>query len=220
MLERVGVLGDVHAEDRRLAAALACFAKRGVDAVLAVGDLVDGSGDVEATLALLDDAGVIGVRGNHDRWLLDDHARSLPGAHRRDALSRAALAYLQALPTTRVLETTGGSALLCHGVGNDDLCSLLPEDDAASIAASPPMRALLDLDRHAWMIGGHTHRPMARMVGGLAIVNAGTLLDGPGRTLCEIDFALRAVQWFAFEDETPVPTRRDVLDDDDAWWAY
>lgn len=49
---KLGVLGDVHAEDLCLAAALAFMRGLSVDAILCVGDIVDGAGDLPATRSI------------------------------------------------------------------------------------------------------------------------------------------------------------------------
>ena len=47
-VERFAIIGDIHAEDEALARALAFSRAQGVDAILAVGDIVDGHGDAGA----------------------------------------------------------------------------------------------------------------------------------------------------------------------------
>jgi len=179
VIRTFGAIGDIHAEDEHLAAALGEL--QGVDAILAVGDIVDGRGDVERCVDLLQKHGVLAVRGNHERWCLAGQARSLPHAHLVEDVSDAAREYLERLPPTRVLETVAGSLLLCHGVGEDDMIRLLPDDDASIIAGNEPLQKVLargfDL-----MVCGHTHRPMVRTLFGLVVINAGTLYyaDNPG----------------------------------------
>jgi predicted phosphodiesterase len=70
MIRRFGAIGDVHAEDGLLRAALSHLESAGVDALLCVGDIVDGRGDVDACCTLLAEHGVLSVRGNHERWML------------------------------------------------------------------------------------------------------------------------------------------------------
>jgi predicted phosphodiesterase len=65
-LARLGLLGDLHAEDAALALALQVFADEGVEQVLSVGDIVDGPGSVERCCELLATAGAAAVRGNHE----------------------------------------------------------------------------------------------------------------------------------------------------------
>ena len=68
-LRRIGILGDIHCEDGRLAAALEFLQTQQLDLICAVGDIVDGPGDVNRTIDLLHEYQVIAVRGNHERWL-------------------------------------------------------------------------------------------------------------------------------------------------------
>ena len=68
---RVGVVGDVHCESETLSRVLDALETMNVDAVLCVGDLVDGPGDADATLALLEARDIQCVAGNHERWFLE-----------------------------------------------------------------------------------------------------------------------------------------------------
>ena len=72
LLSLVGLLGDIHAEDRLLEQALGVFRETGVTDVLCVGDVVDGEGDPNRCFDLLQDHGVICVAGNHERWMLSN----------------------------------------------------------------------------------------------------------------------------------------------------
>ncbi|RZO29019.1 MAG: metallophosphoesterase, partial [SAR116 cluster bacterium] len=47
-MERIGIIGDVHAEHRRLETALRVLKDEQVDVVLCTGDLADGRGDLDA----------------------------------------------------------------------------------------------------------------------------------------------------------------------------
>ena len=109
---KLGLVGDIHAEDERLAAALEIFRRERADQVLFVGDVVDGEGDVDRCCALLAASNALGVRGNHDRWLVEDRMRTLPHAHHKDALAPRSLALLSALPATRDIPTPRGLLLL------------------------------------------------------------------------------------------------------------
>jgi len=175
---KLGLLGDIHAEDERLAAALEIFRREHVDQILFVGDVVDGEGDVDRCCALLAAAGALGVRGNHDRWILEDRMRSLPNAHHKDELAPPSLALLSALPATRDVQTPRGALLLCHGVGDDDMQRLRPDDHGYALESNIALEKLLDAKRWTFAVGGHTHERMVRAFGGsgdLVFVNPGTL---------------------------------------------
>lgn len=176
---RIALLGDLHAEDERLARALTYLEGQVIDAVISVGDIADGHGDLDRTCTLLRAHGVLAVRGNHDRWLVADELRTLARAHRRTDLAATSLAFLSALPPTRRLATSRGDLLVCHGVGDDDMVRLRPDDDGYALAANFALTALLADRSLRLVVGGHTHRRMVRSFarpGGppLVFVNPGT----------------------------------------------
>lgn len=171
----VGILGDVHAEDRRLEVALKALARRKVGHVLCVGDVADGQGDLDRTITLLRDAGVLAVGGNHDRWWLEGSNREVPAPSPPDALSDAARAWLAALPATRRFDSARGRVLLCHGLGADDLGEVRPEDVGPALDHNASLQAQLAAGDADVLVNGHSHRRMLRRIGPLVILNAGTL---------------------------------------------
>lgn len=174
----LGVLGDIHTEEDRLAAALDLFSARGAEVIVSVGDIVDGPGDVARCLQRLREAGVLAVAGNHERWLLAGQMRELPEAHRREDLSAEALDILRALPALRWIATSCGEAMLCHGLGRDDMAGVRPDDFGYGLANNTALTAAEDLlaaRGASRIINGHTHRAMVRQVGATTIFNAGTL---------------------------------------------
>lgn len=185
-LRRFAVIGDVHAEDESLAAVL--DASAGTDAVLCVGDVVDGHGDADRCCAMLEDAGAIVVRGNHERWLLRSEMRSLPDATDVAQLSERSLAWLSSLPSTLELTTLEGPLLLCHAVGEDDMSRLAEDDHGYALASNDALRRVIDRG-YRMMLCGHTHRPFVRRIEGLVIVNAGTLYreHAPGFTIVDLE---------------------------------
>ena len=62
MLRLLGLVGDVHAEEQRLARVLDFFASRGVDRVAQVGDFVDGMGSDAECVRRLRDADALVLR--------------------------------------------------------------------------------------------------------------------------------------------------------------
>lgn len=190
------MLGDVHCQIALLKSALRHFETEGVEAVLAVGDLVDGPGDVNQTIALVQKAGVLAVSGNHERWLLNNELRTLPDATRRAELSGPSEAYLRSLPKTREFETVAGGLLLCHGIDDNDFASVRPDDTDAVVRALPEVARLEAAGRHAFVVNGHTHRPMIRRIAQVTIVNVGTLLPAHRSVCAVIDFEARRMQLF------------------------
>lgn len=196
VLRRLALFGDLHAEDERLALALTWLKGQPVDALVSVGDIADGHGDLERTCDLLQAHGVLAVRGNHDRWLVADEVRSLSRAHHRADLSAPALAFLSALPPTRRLATARGDLLVCHGVGDDDMIRLRPDDDGYALESNFALTALLADRSLRLVVGGHTHRRMVRSFARpgappLVFVNPGTFHrdDEPGFAVLDLERA-------------------------------
>jgi len=196
MLKRAGIIGDIHCEVVRLKRVIEHFRRLEVDAVLAVGDIADGPGDLTEACSVLQAAGALVVAGNHDRWLLAGEMREVPDATRPEAVTPEARRYLSDLPKTRLLESPRGSVLLCHGLGDDDMASVRPDDDCEALRANAPLVKLLALRRARFVINGHSHRPMLRTIDGLTILNAGTL-HPKHRPVCSVaDFEQGEVQFY------------------------
>lgn len=198
MLRRIGVLGDVHAEDELLFTALTALRASSVDAILAVGDLVDGHGDADRTCALLCDASVQSVRGNHDRWFLREERRDLEVV--TEDLGDGSRRWLATLPTTRRFQSALGGVLLCHGVGDDDMAVLRSDTDEHELGWLPTLDALKADPTVQVMIAGHTHERMVRRLEGLTVVNAGTLHRHYAPGFLVVDFAARIVEAFDLDD--------------------
>lgn len=195
-LRRFGVLGDIHAEDLRLAIAMDHLAAEHVDATLAVGDIVDGAGSAHACCRKLSSAGVFAVRGNHDRWFLRGEMRRLPHATRDEELDSEDRAFLAGLPVTRRFTTELGDLLLCHGLGEDDMATVGPTDAGYGLAVNDALWTLVRTQGLRIVVCGHSHRPMVRSFEGVTIINAGTLsrFDEPRFVL--VDIAARLVTFF------------------------
>ena len=170
----------MHAEDEKLATALAHL--RSVDVVLCVGDLVDGAGDLDRCVELLEAHRVVTVRGNHDRWVLGDEMRHLAEADAAAELAPRTRVYLAALPATRRIDTVAGPLLLCHGLGTDDMEFVNDGDDLQRALGTSQRGIGADL---SLIVNGHTHTRWAERVGRLGIVNAGTLRRGDA---CRVQF--------------------------------
>lgn len=195
-LRRVGVVGDIHCEDKVLALVLQHFSELNIETVLSVGDIADGTGDPNKVCSLLIQHGVLSVSGNHDRWVLAGTMRDLPGATPTNSLSGGNRAWLAQLPRTRSFETAAGPLLLCHGFGDDDMAGLRPDDNGYALQSNLGLQRLIATKRYRTVVNGHTHLPMVRNIGGLTIINAGTL-DRRDRQNCTvIDFDLGTVELY------------------------
>jgi predicted phosphodiesterase len=191
---RIGLLGDIHAEDSSVALALRALTDAGVDRVMAVGDIVDGPGSVERCCELLAAADATVVRGNHERWLLAGTMRELPLATM--TLGAEARAFLAALPTTQRIDVPGGQVLLCHGLDDDDMASVSLDGDALSIRHNLPLERLVDADERLWVLAGHTHRRGVWSYKKLTFINAGTLFRDHEPCFGIVDLTSEEVTYF------------------------
>jgi len=188
VLGRVGLIGDLHAEDEALAFVIAELGRLGADTLLQVGDIADGPGDLTRTIELLVEHRVLAVRGNHDRWQLADELRTLPHARLRSEIAPSVVEFLSALPPTRALGSPRGHVLLCHGLGHNDMVGVKPDHEGYDIAMNQELQQLIAEKHFSFVLNGHTHRPMLRAFGQLSLINAGTLLREYERCFTFIDF--------------------------------
>ncbi len=197
-LRRLGLIGDVHAEDVLLECALRFLEAEGLDVIACTGDVPDGGGDIDRSCALLREHDVLTVSGNHDRWLLAGEHASLRDATRD--LEPESRAFLASLPETMLLPTPRGGALLCHGVGEDDMAVLRPDTRGYALGAIPELRELMLDPDVSYMLGGHTHQSMVRRFVGVSVVNAGTLHRRYAPGFCIVDFAAEEVAHYLCSD--------------------
>ncbi|MBK8480989.1 MAG: metallophosphoesterase [Proteobacteria bacterium] len=157
-MARYGVIADLHGNLEALQAALAFLDRRGVDAILCLGDVVGYNADPNACVAILRQRGITTIAGNHDRIAVGalGLARcSTIAAHAlrrtRRALDASSRAWLDALPTTYAPEP---SLLLTHGSVDDVERYLWTPDDVRE------NQRLLQQDHAGATVCffGHTHR--------------------------------------------------------------
>lgn len=188
VIRRVGLIGDLHAEDETLELVVAELRRLGAETLLQVGDIADGPGDLSRTIALLLQHQVLAVRGNHDRWLAANQLRELPHANVLADTAPEVLAYLSALPATREFRSPRGHVLLCHGLGTNDMAGVKPHHEGYDITSNTDLQQLISERRYRFVLNGHTHKAMLRTFGPLSIINAGTLLRDAERSFTFVDF--------------------------------
>ena len=96
----IGVIGNVHTEDKLLKLAVEFLKQKNVEKIFCVGDIADGKGNINICCNLLKQEKIITVLGNHDRWLLTKKMRSLKDANSINDLSEQSLEFLESLPST------------------------------------------------------------------------------------------------------------------------
>ena len=204
----------MHAEQQRLETAINVLLEAGADKLLCTGDLCDGPGDLERCVELLKEHQVLCVRGNHDRWMLDDRVRHITDAHQREDVSDKVLDYLRTLPTQITVDTTLGKLLLCHGVLDNDLAKVWPGSDRMPPERSKGLDKLVKLGSHQLMVNGHMHYRIVLDFPGLIHINAGTLSPRHRPGVTALDCVANTIEVFEFgETETSLQaTKTEALD--------
>jgi putative phosphoesterase len=172
---RVAALYDVHGN---LPALEAVLAEVDADLILVGGDVVAGPWPSE-TLELLRKLGdrVRFIRGNADRELVEPPR---PGRQVgpppevldfvRERLSEEQLAFLEGLPERDSVEVDGlGAVLFCHATPRSD------EELLTRISPDGRWRQALGGVDEAVVVCGHTHVQFERHVGGVRLVNSGSV---------------------------------------------
>jgi predicted phosphodiesterase len=196
LARRIGLIGDVHHEDQALELVLDHFEGLSLDLTLCTGDIADGVGDFARCCRLLRGRKVDVVRGNHDRWLLAGTMRTLSDALPLSALEGPDRTWLPSLPSTREYGTIAGTMLLCHGTGDDDMSTVLPDDFAYGLESNDELQRLLRQRRYRLVVSGHSHRRMVRLFDELTLVNAGTLAAEHSPCCSLIDLENRCVRFW------------------------
>jgi len=201
------VIGDVHAEHERLAEALAFLAEQGVDTILCTGDIVDGVGCPDTCVALLLEHDVQVVRGNHDRWIVENKARHIADAHTLGAISAHTADCLANLPGQIGIDTIAGRLLLCHGVADNDLRKVWPGTERMPIERSHELDGVIADKEYQFVINGHVHFKTIIHFNSLTLINAGTITGQHWPGFTTIDFGTGEIDAFAFDRGMIVPSK-------------
>ncbi|MGR3782323.1 MAG: metallophosphoesterase family protein [Albimonas sp.] len=176
-LDRFAVIADVHGNADALAAVLADIDGLGIRSIFNLGDHVSGPLAPRETIELtMARAGMISVRGNHDRWVVAGGENMYPSDRfAREQLDAAQLAWLEALPATRRV----GDVFLCHGAPRDDLEywleTVTPQGDVVFRGLAEIARAAVGVDA-GLALCAHTHLPRrVDLPDGRVILNPGSV---------------------------------------------
>lgn len=173
---RIAVLSDVHGNLLALKAVLAHLRAAAPDLIVNLGDLVSGpfepAGSADAQVAL----GCPTLAGNHERQLLEG-GTGASDSFARPRLSSSHLDWIASLPAT--LSLADGDVFACHGSPAGGDTEYLLEDVSSGRAMLEAEDAILP--RLSGIAGarvvlcGHTHTPRIATVGGVLIVNPGSV---------------------------------------------
>lgn len=174
---RIALISDIHGNLAALEAVTADLRRRGVDAVVNLGDSLSGPLLPLETAQFLMAQGWISLAGNHERQILvGDASRRGPAdafAHAR--LTAKELSWLESLPPTLQLSP---EVFLCHGTPASDVQYFLETIDGGLVRAahSAEIEARLGSETSAVVACGHTHIPrVVRAKQGQLIVNPGSV---------------------------------------------
>lgn len=116
---KIAVVSDIHGNVLALEAVLADLAVEAPDLVVNLGDCVSGPLWPEETATILRETGWQTVRGNHDRFVIEDPKEKL-GPTDLFAAERLSQASLDWLKTTVPTIALSEEVFLCHGRPDDD----------------------------------------------------------------------------------------------------
>ncbi|MBB3351134.1 YfcE family phosphodiesterase [Rhizobium sp. L9] len=175
---RFAAIADIHGNHLALEAVLADIRAHGIEDVVNLGDFFSGPLEAGRTADLLTPLGLTSVRGNHDRYLIEQDPASM---HASDAaayrqLTPSHLEWLRGLPFDAVYR---GEAYLCHATPKDDNLYWLESVSPQGQVFFKPFEAIealaegIDLPL---ILCGHSHIPRAvRLSDGRLIVNPGSV---------------------------------------------
>ena len=180
---RVAALYDIHGNPAALRAVLAELEREPVDLIVVGGDAVPGPLP-SVTIELLRSLGerAVFVRGNTDRWTVEEFDALAATGSDEGRVERPAAAwtatmidqaqrdFLASFQEPVVVDVDGlGATLFCHGTPRSDeeiLTMLTPEER---------WRPMLAGVEQGVVVCGHTHAQSDRVLGGVRVVNAGSV---------------------------------------------
>ncbi|MBU1106244.1 MAG: metallophosphatase family protein [Candidatus Riflebacteria bacterium] len=171
----IGLIGDVHCQNNSLEKTIE-FLRDKCDQIFCTGDIVDGKGDPNKCVELLKKNDIPTVLGNHDRWALSNQMRALSDATNLDELHPISIDFLKSCPATINFETHLGRALVCHGLGENDMCRLTPDDSNYALESNDEFQKLQLRYDLIFILFGHTHRRMVKKIKHQFFINPGSLL--------------------------------------------
>src|SRR3954452_16991974 len=174
---RIAVVADIHGNVRALRAVMDDIKQVSPDTVVNLGDCVSGPLEAAETADVLMSLAWTTIRGNHDRWLLEQRPEKMG---RSDAAAFAELknhhhAWLSTLEETAAVE----DIFLCHGTPGSDTTYLLEtvqQDGDVRLATQAEVSKRLGSEHAPIILCGHTHVPrIVRLADGRAVINPGSV---------------------------------------------
>jgi putative phosphoesterase len=178
---RIAAIYDIHGNLPALEAVLQEIRRTGVDRIVVGGDVVPGPMPREALECLLDfELPVEYIRGDGEAAVLAHLAGTDPGNLPEQAREAVRWSAEQLSPEyERLLAGWPGTLRIeIPGLGDVLFCHATPQSDTDIFTRLTPEERLLpafeELDV-AVVVCGHTHMPFDRTIGGIRVVNAGSV---------------------------------------------
>jgi predicted phosphodiesterase len=177
-LNRFAVMADIHGNADALVAVLADMDRLGIESVVNLGDFASGPLAADETLDLIAQRQMVCIRGNHDRYLIEQDPAQMSPSDRVafDLLRPEHLEWLRSLPEQTVIQDT---VFACHAtpdsdetywletVHSDGTVTCRPQDQIEQFAVGVDFPLILC---------AHTHVPRSiRLSDGRMIVNPGSV---------------------------------------------
>ena len=167
---KIGLIADIHGNRPALEAVFRNAPR--VDRWICMGDIVGYYPDVNEVCDMLIDMKVQTVRGNHDAYVLGKLAAppEQTGLYRtewtRDTLTHRHYQWLNELPLEIQFHVGAMQFRVRHASPWDEETYLYPDS---------PYLSRIQLERDAYFVCGHTHRPMITIAGLGYVVNPGSV---------------------------------------------
>lgn len=175
---RFAVLADIHGNALALEAVLQDMDTLGLTTAVNLGDFFSGPLDAAKTANLLMERNFPSVRGNHDRYLIEQEPTDMGPSDKVafDQLGKSHLDWLAGLPETR---TIFNEIFLCHGTPKCDSTYWLErveEDGTVRSATLQEIQVDAEGVDASLILCAHTHIPRCiRLPDGRTIVNPGSV---------------------------------------------
>lgn len=175
---RFAAIADVHGNHLALEAVLEDIRKQGISDIVNLGDCFSGPLTADKTADILLGLDALTVRGNHDRYLVEQAPEAM---HVSDSVAYGQLAahhldWLRGLPFSAVYRN---EAYLCHATpANDNVYWLesVSADGYVHLKSLEEIEALAAGIDFPLILCGHTHIPRAvRLSDGRQIINPGSV---------------------------------------------
>jgi putative phosphoesterase len=175
---RFAAIADVHGNPLALEAVVADIRAQRIDDIVNLGDMASGPLDARRAVDGLMALGATNVRGNHDRYLVEQEPEAMWPSDRiaRAQLDHAQLDWLRSLPVTACFRDT---VYLCHATPASDevywLETVMP-DGAVRLSSIETIEQLAQGIEQSLILCGHSHIPRAvRLRDGRVVVNPGSV---------------------------------------------